>query len=651
MGNTGRVSVTLQPYEFTFTAGVGNNLQQAITAAVHTGMAGLPPAATAAPCGGRGTCGKCLIQVLSGSLASPTERELRLLTKQQLQQGVRLACQSTLIDDLVCSLAVRGDSLAAVETRLDRNNDEHMSMQMSPLFRSVTVHADKQNDLFQPDIAGWLQKHYHIAGGSSGLLEAAGQVAAHLEQTTTTEFEVLLFDDQVVGFQTGKPGVYYGAAVDIGTTTLACYLVDLQSHEVVASHSDVNSQSFAGSDVISRIGYALERPEGRDELARCLQTQVDRLLTDLLAQVGGESRQLKAATIVGNTAILQLLLGLPSAPLARYPFIATWRGSRTYPAAAKGDFTGESVSSPAFFAHHPCCSLKMLPGISAYIGADVAAGVVSTGVDQSEEWMLYVDLGTNGEMVLGRRGVLYACATAAGPAFEGACIECGSGGVSGAIDRLWFADDTLQYTTIFHRPPRSLCGSGIIDVAALLHTWKLITPQGKFVPVKELPETIPSDLRQRRRRLGGKEVFFLVEGEFGPVYVSQKDIREIQLAKAAVAVGIEALLERSGASYDDIAAVYTAGGFGNSLNVEHATLLGVFPRELAGKISPVGNAAGHGALLSLLYYEVRKRCEELHTSTTVVDLASRNRFARELVDHIPFPNPIPWQTKEVREGT
>ncbi|MHC1692891.1 MAG: ASKHA domain-containing protein [Sphaerochaetaceae bacterium] len=644
------VAVTIMPSNLIVHALAGGNLLK-ILLSVREGQAkAFPDFSLDSSCDGRGTCGKCLVRIVTGSVNVPTALEIQRLSKEQLAEGYRLACQVEIATDTVCMLK-KDTPQASIETRfLSPLTDGSPVAALSVLVSERLVHIDRNTMGGERDFITALTTAQMISCQNVDrlfLLKAAGELDEQLSEAGSLDVHLLLFNNQLEGFGEAAAGkACFGAAVDIGTTTLAGYLVDLATGKVVASDSMLNSQRMAGADVVSRIGYSLEHKEDRMVLSRIIHQQVEQLLGTMVASYGLAADQLVACTVVGNTAMMHLFLGIPCASLVRYPFIPVFTGSVGFPARG---FFQRNPQVKAFFQTLPSCSVLLPPGASAYIGSDITAGIISAGMDVSDEWMLLVDIGTNGEIVLGRRDTLFACSTAAGPAFEGASITCGSGGVTGAIDRIWFdiGCGDLGLTTIHNARPCSICGTGIVDIMALLLAYGLVDNSGRFVPRDKLPKTVPQGLVNRRQVRDGKEVFIIHaskaatqgysgDGVQSAVYITQKDIREIQLAKAAIAVGIQALMDEAGLEYRQVAHVCVAGGFGSSLCPESIAEIGMFPRELSGHITALGNSAGHGAVLSLLYQDYRDRGENVRSCLKIVELAAKESFARDLMRQIGF---------------
>lgn len=385
----------------------------------------------------------------------------------------------------------------------------------------------------------------------------------------------------------GEAGL--GVSVDVGTTTLAAYLVERSTGRVLASDARLNPQRPHGADVISRLSFAIESEENAALLQREILAAIDEMTRSMLERAGRAGEEIRCRALVGNTVMMHLLGGYPARPLAFAPF------------------------TPAYTALHEkeLGGVRTILGgcISGYVGADTLAAALACGLDERDENAMLIDIGTNGEIMLKKDGRCFACSCAAGPAFEGAHIACGTGAVAGAIDHARVENGEIVYTTIGGGEATGICGSGLIDLTAALLERGDITPMGRMA----------GDVRLSER-----------------VYLARSDIREVQLAKAAIASGIRILAEQAGAALADIEKVYLAGGFGNFIGLDSACRIGLFPAALRAKIVPVGNAAGSGSVRLLVSEQARRRAEALRQVTRCVELAATPDFNDVYTDELLF---------------
>ncbi len=385
----------------------------------------------------------------------------------------------------------------------------------------------------------------------------------------------------------GEAGL--GVSVDVGTTTLAAYLVERSTGRVLASDARLNPQRPHGADVISRLSFAIESEENAALLQREILAAIDEMTRSMLERAGRAGEEIRCRALVGNTVMMHLLGGYPARPLAFAPF------------------------TPAYTALHEkeLGGVRTILGgcISGYVGADTLAAALACGLDERDENAMLIDIGTNGEIMLKKDGRCFACSCAAGPAFEGAHIACGTGAVAGAIDHARVENGEIVYTTIGGGEATGICGSGLIDLTAALLERGDITPMGRMA----------GDVRLSER-----------------VYLARSDIREVQLAKAAIASGIRILAEQAGAALADIEKVYLAGGFGNFIGLDSACRIGLLPAALRAKIVPVGNAAGSGSVRLLVSEQARRRAEALRQATRCVELAATPDFNDVYTDELLF---------------
>jgi uncharacterized 2Fe-2S/4Fe-4S cluster protein (DUF4445 family) len=425
----------------------------------------------------------------------------------------------------------------------------------------------------------------------------------------------------------GRVGTY-GAAVDIGTTTVVCYLLDLGHARQVDAVSFVNPQSRLGPDVISRIVYAHRGREELLEARRCLVEAVDEALAALCAKHRAPLRSFSRITAVGNPTMLHLLCAVDPWPLGVVPYQPVFTEAPPVVAAEAG------------FQRLAAAELVPLPGVAGHLGADAVAGVVALGLPRRRGLFLFIDMGTNGELVLISDSAAVGASCAAGPAFEGVHISSGMPALPGAIE--WVDDDDgrLALQTIDGAEPRGVCGSGLIDAMALLVRRRILTAGGRLRRPVDLPSDLPLDLRGRLREESEGRRFVLHENTAGPaVALTQRDVREVQLAKAPIRVGVEVLLEEVGAGPEDVDAVFVAGAFGSSVRPDGLITLGILPAAMVGRIHPVGNVAGMGAKVALTSDERLEEARELARRIRHVELMLRQDFHDRFADHIAFPEP------------
>ena len=383
----------------------------------------------------------------------------------------------------------------------------------------------------------------------------------------------------------------YLLAVDIGTTTVAGYLLDPSGREA-AVFSLLNPQKSFGADVISRIQQALQGEQ--DALTRSIRTALTTLTRKLCESAGISPEEIGVVSVVGNPCMQQLFLGMEPSNLAQVPFLPVLTRSECWEA-------GEIL--PIWSG----ASLLIIPDISGYVGADTMAGVFATNLYDSDKITLLVDIGTNGEMVLGNKEHLIACSTAAGPALEGARIHYGMRGTTGAIDHVWQEEGKICCSVIGEGEAEGICGSGLIDAVAVLKNLGIINRRGRIQTTEEKD---------------GERIVYLTDR----VYLTQNDIREVQMAKGAIAAGILLMAQERNVKLEQIDQVLLAGAFGSFIRPESACAIGLLPKELDGKIKAVGNAAGSGAKMLACSETLRHRTDELLKKIQFIELASLENF-------------------------
>lgn len=503
-----------------------------------------------AACGGKGTCGKCRLQVLQGEL-EVTIQDQKIFDREALAKGFRLSCKAYPKEECTLRLVTGDESDFEIINATNGRNDCHVHRDCV---------ADKE----------------------------------------------------------------YGIAVDIGTTTLAISLVGFTSKKVLYTDTTVNKQRVYGADVISRIKASNSgkrnrlKNQIRNELYECFQL--------LIQETGIEKETIKKIAIAGNTTMGHLFMGYSCMELGVYPFT---------PVNMNGIDKGfEDIFGTDYLE----ASVTLLPGISAFVGGDITSGLVVCDFDRSESPNLLIDLGTNGEMAIGTKDRILVTSTAAGPAFEGGNISCGVGSIAGAIcsasilvDKIDKESDkskcyNLEYKTIGDKNPVGICGTGAIELTSELVKNGMVDETGL------LEEAFFDDGFQ----IVKADEEMTLENKINDIVFTQKDIREMQLAKAAVRAGIETLLLRYGVSYEQISTVYLAGGFGYKLNIEKAVHIGLLPKELSKKIKPVGNSSLAGAILYLTEEHTKSRLEKIVSISNEINLSNDQEFHNQYVTNMYF---------------
>ena len=413
------------------------------------------------------------------------------------------------------------------------------------------------------------------------------------------------------------------AACDIGTTTVVCYLIDKETGQIISTRSSANPQRSFGADVLSRIEAAGRIEASSEPGLKIMQTQIVSLLNGFISEMLTECGRTKVSrfSVAGNTVMCHLLMGISPEKLGKAPFMPDEYFGREF--------------NPLDIGIENCQTMIIFPAVSGFVGGDITAGMMETV--NCNELTLYLDIGTNGEMALGKGDRYVCCATAAGPAFEGAQIELGMPASKGAVDKVWLEGRRIKYSVIGNDRPVGLCGSGLIDALAVLLKAGIIDENGTILSGQELPILFRSYVFEVEAEDAAQSTETSLAVHIAPgVYITQDDIRKLQLAKGAIAAGIEVLFKEYGCKPCDLDILTFAGGFGNYIDKASAAAIGLFPQELLDKAKEVGNAAGNGAVSAALSQEAWKRALDISGNMRYIELASYPHFNEMYVEHMNF---------------
>ena len=557
-----------------------------------------------APCGGNGTCGKCRVKV--NPPCAPSPAQTALLSSEQIEQGLRLACQCYIEED--CVVTLRPRSTALISTRgITR------ALPLDPLIQRQIVSIPPPTIQAQSSLE---QRLCSAIGVSKPLKPAMLNLLEKSLGSSQDGILVTMYEDEIIKIQPYTQTPSYGVAVDIGTTTVCAYLYNLGTGACSGIASELNAQRSFGADVISRIDYTLTHPDGLENLHKLICAQISEMLLQLCSCNEIEPDAVDIITFAGNTTMMHLLAGLSPEGIATAPFIPVF----TQPRVISARDIGISVGSH--------CRAYLIGSISAYVGADTVAAMVACSMDEKKKALL-IDIGTNGEIVLNTGTRLISCSTAAGPAFEGAHIRCGVGGVEGAISAVEWTDAGLQLTTIGGKPAVGICGSGIVSLLALLLDLGVVDETGRMADADELDD---KDIQKHIIEVDGQNAFVLTEG----IAFTAKDVREVQLAKAAIAAGVQTLLEQAGLDVADLDVLYLAGGFGSYVDRASACKIGLLPKAAEPRITVCGNAAGSGAAAILCSKDASRYATKLRKDCEYIELSSSASFQEHYIDCMIF---------------
>jgi len=573
-------------------------------------------------CGGHGTCKKCKIRITDGGVPASL-LDARAFSPDELRAGWRLACRAQ----------AAGDLQVEVPPLVTRPKAATVGVGRQVILRPAA--QKRYLELAEPSLSDQRTDTERVRHGLDDLelrvdlsvLRSIGSVLRAADYRVTA----MIVDDVLIDVQPGDTtGRLYGIAFDLGTTTVVATLLDLSTGTPLAVASMLNKQQPFGADVITRISAIMMEPAAMRKLARLAHETLAELTADVCGQAGVDPAEVCEVALAGNATMTHIALGIDPEPLGVAPFIMAARELPEVLAAADLDLPT-----------HPRARAFVFPAFGAYVGGDITAGLLASGMDRDSRTRLFVDIGTNCEIVLGNRDWLLATAAPAGPAFEGAAIRCGMRAADGAIEVVSMTPDGLDLRVIGDAEPAGLCGSGLVDAVASLVSVGLLDRSGRFVPEEDAPALAPG-LAGRLTTLGAERVFVLHWlGEPGDVarsiYLSQRDVRELQFAKAAIATGWNVLLQEAGLAPGDIQQVLLAGSFGSYLSPANAIRLGLVPRLPVLRVVSAGNVAGEGAKMALLSVRERAGALALQEEVRYVELSDRSDFNDAFVDQLQFP--------------
>ncbi|GAB6174783.1 ASKHA domain-containing protein [Paradesulfitobacterium aromaticivorans] len=580
-------------------------------------------------CGGKGTCGKCKVRLQTGEAdrgVNLTPAEKKFLTPAEIESGWVLACQHILSEDAVVVLQEQKDAY-------DRKAGFHDSEKIrahAPGIRKLAL------DLKEPTVgdqgADWERVVRALPVED---VPFSCPVAASLPQKLRQgKFKVTAVLDgaRLLAVEPGDTrDRSYGLAIDIGTTTVVVYLVDFNRGTVIASGAVTNPQNIFGADVIARITHAAGGPQALQELQEKVVVGINGIIAQLTGKCEVSPEEIYQAVVVGNTTMSHLFLGIDPSFLAPAPFIPAFQQAVEIEAGE----LGLNILATAI--------VTVLPNVAGYVGSDTVGVMLAGGADRLQGVNLMVDIGTNGEIVLIGKGSILTCSTAAGPAFEGAEIKHGMRAAEGAIERVHISSD-VEVGVIGGTKPRGICGSGLIDALSEMVRVGVVESSGRLAAKEAQLENLPPLVRRRLRGSGGGAEFVLVWGEDSAtgedLVISQKDVRELQLAKGAIMAGIRVLLRELGAEVREIDRVLLAGAFGNYIGKESALGIGLLPPVPLDRIAAIGNAAGDGAKMALLSVAEKERALSLARQVRHIELSSDKGFQEEFIDALSFEQKV-----------
>lgn len=545
------------------------------------------------PCNGNGFCGKCKVKAI-GNLSELTKEESKFINEEENE---RLACIAKIQGEVLIEFLKLEKSLKTI------NRGYSIEVPIDSVIKKYTIKN------IEKDSTPYIENTeiLNLEPISSSIYEHIGKY----ENKEINNIEVVAYNNKIIdiGLNHEIKNIL-AVAIDIGTTGISSYLINVESGEILNKNSSLNPQTQFGGDVLTRITYCMENPNGVKELQDSIIEEINKIILTLI----GDSYFLDNiynVTIAANTTMLHLLLGVSPVSLAKAPYRSVFLNKMEINCKD----IGININKNGM--------LTILPSASSYIGADIISGAVACNFHSKNNKSVFIDIGTNGEMLALNKNQIVATSTAAGPALEGMNIDCGCRAEKGAIESFYIDENLkLNYTTIDNSEPIGICGSGLIDITAALINNNIILKSGKFR--KDLPSILADKIKDKK--------FYITE----KIYISQKDIRQIQLAKAAIATGIKLLLKELKLNIEEIEEIYIAGAFGYHINGESIKTIGLIPKGFKGKIIFLGNTSIEGARLSIINKEILESMEKLKRNIKVLELSTSDQFQNQFIKELSF---------------
>lgn len=619
-----KYSVTFMPEKITVSVMRGTNL---LIAAKKAGIN------IESPCGAHGTCGKCAVKIISGACGMHDDSHL----SQELKDaGYMLACQIKVKNDMTIEvpnfsrLTRHKVVLSSKRTKFNRENDYFAKNKINPICKKYFVKLEKPdlsdslNDLDR--LKAVLSREHGLNNVDIGLscLRGLPDTVREGNWEVTITIAEISRKSEIVRIESGRSiRPIYGLAVDIGTTTVVVNLLDTEKGRIIDKAGTYNQQSVYGSDVISRIIYTDENPEGLELLQKAVVKTINELINEVLSKNEINSEDIPVMVCAGNTVMSHLFMGLKATYLRVEPYVP---GTIKFPAVKAKELN---------IGINPDAYIITIPSVASYVGGDITAGVLATMVNHSKALTLFIDIGTNGELVLGNDDWMVTCSCSAGPAFEGSGISCGMRAMEGAIDRIEIDPDTLDVITrtIGDIKPLGICGSGLIYSLSEMMEAGIIDRAGKILDSK----------KSSRIRTGNEGIEYVLvyaekSGSGQDIVITEGDIKNLLRAKGAIFAGIRTMLQQVQLDVTDIDRVYIAGGFGNYINITDAINIGLLPDLPFSKFEYVGNSCIQGAMTVLLSQEALIEVEDIADRMTYLELSIGNHFMDEFISALFIPH-------------
>lgn len=566
------------------------------------------------PCNGKGLCGKCKVKIISGEVNSLTSTEERLLTSEEIESGIRLSCLVVPQEDL------------KVELLKKELNHKVLTSGYMPKFEINTSIKKKVIDITRSSLDEQtpLEDQILLKSGAKSIDYEILKDLIFDEGIYTVVTNNYKNNLEIIGLEKGDTtSKLYGISMDIGTTTVVVALIDLNTGDEISNDSMINAQKHFGLDVLTRITYELEHPEdGIRKLQEAMVNSINTMIESVCEKSKVSKENIYEVAIGANCTMMHMLLGVDATSIGKAPYAPVFVKAKNINARDIG-------IEVAQFGRIYC-----LPSVSSYIGADIVAGVYVCQLEKSKENILFIDIGTNGEIVLSKGGELLCCSCAAGPALEGMNISSGMRASDGAIEDVVITKSGIETKVIGDNPPIGVCGSGILAVVRELVLNGLIKKDGAFIKKEKLEE---SDYRYKMIQMKEKKREFILTEEPEKILITQGDVRQVQLAKGAILSGFYALLKKADITMEDLDKVMIAGQFGAHLPADSLIGTGILPKEVKEKLVYVGNSSKTGAYMALMSNEAKSEMERLAHKMKYLELGATEGYERLFAQCLIFP--------------
>ncbi|MDY2746247.1 MAG: ASKHA domain-containing protein [Bacilli bacterium] len=561
-------------------------------------------------CNGKGICGKCKVKIISGDLGDLSETEKKLLTEKEIKDNIRLSC------------LVKPKSDIEIESMQRERKHRVLSSGYMPEFEKNPSIYKRLIKLEKSTLDNQISLEDKILN-ELNIKELDWKLLKKITQEDENITAVFNNDKLVTLEKNDTRDKVYGVVIDIGTTTVVASLIDINSGEELSIESMINPQKQYGLDVLTRITYELENEEdGIENLQNCIVTSINNMISKMCEKTKIDKDNIYEISVAANCTMMHMLLGIDAKPIGKSPFAPVFIKSKDILAKEIGLDINENGR------------LYCLPSVSSYIGSDIVAGAYVCQLENSKDNVLFIDIGTNGEIVLSNKGKLLSCSCAAGPALEGMNISCGMRAANGAIEDVYINTDENELTVIGNETPVGICGSGILAVVKELIRTGIVRENGAFIKLDKLEA---NDYRLSKLQLNDKKrEFILVDGD-NKLLITQGDIRQVQLAKGAILSGFYTLLKKADIEMSDLGKVIIAGQFGAHVNADSLVGSGILPKEVEDKIIYVGNSSKTGAYMALMSKDVKKDIEELAHKMDYMELGASEGYERLFSQCLKFP--------------